>query len=429
MYKKILYSLIGLIIGYTTCCQPIGTSVPDLFVHALINDSIRTLRLGDYKDKLLIIDFWSTRCSGCVAGLPHMMALQREFGDRVKILPVTNEEASYVRRFLRQNKRTKDFRISSAVEDKVLARYFKHAFIPHEVWIYKGKLVGVTASDYVTAGNIQSILAGQVPDWPVKNDFLPLPDPRKPMLRVDSTQFLDSHTPVSYAALLGYRAGAGNADIISHDTVRHTRRHTLVNHTVFSAYMHCWGKADTTGLPYLPDPNRVLMEVKDMSRYQLADTVTMTRDLWQRKYLICVESVSPDTGLTIQQEYRKVVADLDYLLGVHGRFETRKTRCLALVVTDSSKLQTSGSEAIYSFTLPGKVMQGGLLRNLVWKLNQYADNPPVLDETGYNGAIDLFISADKWTNIAAIRHSLQAYGLDLQETEKEIKLFVLTETK
>lgn len=67
----------------------------------------RTVRLSDYRGKVLFINFWATWCPPCRAEMPYLVKLQREYGkDGLQIIGVTYppEQRSRVRRFIRRLK-------------------------------------------------------------------------------------------------------------------------------------------------------------------------------------------------------------------------------------------------------------------------------------------------------------------------------------
>ena len=69
----------------------IGDSLPESFwTTALktVNHPQKTIDLSEDKNKLILIDFWTTWCSACLMNLPKIEALQQKFGNKVKILPV-----------------------------------------------------------------------------------------------------------------------------------------------------------------------------------------------------------------------------------------------------------------------------------------------------------------------------------------------------
>jgi thiol-disulfide isomerase/thioredoxin len=41
------------------------------------------------KDKVYVVEFWATWCGPCIAGMPHLSALQKEFKDKVTIIGVS----------------------------------------------------------------------------------------------------------------------------------------------------------------------------------------------------------------------------------------------------------------------------------------------------------------------------------------------------
>lgn len=50
-------------------------------------------KVGDYKGKVLVLDFWATYCPPCIEGIPHLVELQNKYADlKVVGLHVGGEE-------------------------------------------------------------------------------------------------------------------------------------------------------------------------------------------------------------------------------------------------------------------------------------------------------------------------------------------------
>ncbi len=52
------------------------------------------------KDDITVVEFWATWCGPCRAGMPHISELQREYGDKVRFIGVTQEDEAVVNKFL-----------------------------------------------------------------------------------------------------------------------------------------------------------------------------------------------------------------------------------------------------------------------------------------------------------------------------------------
>lgn len=52
------------------------------------------------KDEVTVVEFWGTWCGPCLAGIPHLSELQREYGDQVRFIGVTQEDEAVVTEFL-----------------------------------------------------------------------------------------------------------------------------------------------------------------------------------------------------------------------------------------------------------------------------------------------------------------------------------------
>jgi peroxiredoxin len=64
----------------------------------------RSLRLGDYKGKVVLLNFWATWCPPCRAEMPDLVKMQRDYAKRgLQVIGVTYppETMGEVRRFAR----------------------------------------------------------------------------------------------------------------------------------------------------------------------------------------------------------------------------------------------------------------------------------------------------------------------------------------
>ncbi|MBB5646288.1 FKBP-type peptidyl-prolyl cis-trans isomerase [Pedobacter cryoconitis] len=418
----------------------IGDSLPDFVIGKIINTNKKIDRTANYKNKLLIIDFWATGCAGCVLALPKMDSLQKQFGQKIKILPVTYEKEANVLTFWKNNINTKKTSLSSVVEDNIFAAYFRHRTIPHEVWVYNGKVVGITSSDYVDSNNIKMVLSGQQNDWPVKNDFYIFDGKKQPLFAMNPNQIDTVSTFVKYSAISDYKEGANSEGFGASGIVRDSRKRTVraffVNHPIYNAYLINWSRAinfgDLVRPSFLIQPNQIVWEVEDKSRYIFVEGSGASQG-WLKTNGICFESLNIDTGQTDADISKATIADLDRLLGLHARWEKRKEKVLVLLRTDKSiPLKSKHSltdEYDNRLITHGSMHQlrDSPVSTLTKKMNEEAGNPYVFDETSYIEKVDLDLNFSSWTDIVGINKALQPYGLALKEEDRVVDKFVFTE--
>lgn len=399
----------------------VGDAVPDIFIAKMLNQKERSGYISAYKDALLILDFWTTGCSACIAAFPKMDSLQNEFRDKIKILAVTFEQENHVKTFFRNNKYGKATLLPSVVEDKVLNRWFKHWAIPHEVWIYKGKVIALTSDEYVTSKNIRFILNGNIPNWPIKNDFQKI-DEDKLLINAESSK------TISYTAITPFKEGVHDKKISSSlDSVTKIRRNYFLNLAILPAYKILWNYL--VNIPFSArSPNRLILNVKDRGKY-VFDPDSETKEEWNRKNQYCYESITPDDkGRDIKEQYRLIISDLNRLFGLDAHWEKRRVNCLVLIRTSSEdKIRSKGGQPIVSLDKAIKELRNTSVNNLVYALNNYEGNPPVFDETGYKDPVDIKLNGIHLTNIQEVRSVLQSYGLDLKEEQRELDMFVVIE--
>ena len=79
----------------------IGNTAPDF----TITDSQRTVALSQLRGKPVLLNFWATWCPPCIDEMPSLVQLQKQLGDKVTVLAVSEDadDAAY-KQFVRDHK-------------------------------------------------------------------------------------------------------------------------------------------------------------------------------------------------------------------------------------------------------------------------------------------------------------------------------------
>lgn len=405
----------------------IGDRVPEVLLQKILGQGVITSQsLRAYDGQLLLIDFWATNCSGCIQSLPKLDSLQQLFGNQIHVLLSTYEKEQAVRTFMARNPIAKKLLLTTVVEDNELGAYFEHRSIPHVVWIWKGSVVAITGTEYINGSNIRAVLQGQPVHWPVKNE-LTLYDYEQPLLQaINNRDF--THNRLQYSALLGYQDGVASRVGITVDTVQKTRRAYLINVPIVNAYFLLYMRTmDIFQLqrPHLfLTPNQLIVEGAPRSDFWFERAVSGYKAAWEREHDISLEVVVADTGQNDTAMYRFMIGELNRLLGVEGGFERRNMECLVLKKVQGDrqrKPETATNEAANALAV--LTNQGTDAGNLVYHMNLQAGNPPVFDDSGYNGKLHL--DTTEWTDVVQLTKLLRPFGLTLVRQQRKVDLLVI----
>ncbi|MFC3355521.1 TlpA family protein disulfide reductase [Sphingobacterium zeae] len=127
----------------------------------------KTVKLADFKGKVIVFDFWSTGCKACIEGIPKMELIQDRFKKDMVILMVNSKRNKDTPQRIktRFQKYREDFnyvpKLGSILDDNVFTALFEHNTLPTTAVINsKGEFVATTNANNLTDGNIGAWLKG-----------------------------------------------------------------------------------------------------------------------------------------------------------------------------------------------------------------------------------------------------------------------------
>ena len=78
----------------------IGSTLPPVTVQLLNNKQIA---LSQYKNKLIILDFFQSICGACISSLPNLNALQEQNAGKLQVLLIAGEPVTTLKSFFATN--------------------------------------------------------------------------------------------------------------------------------------------------------------------------------------------------------------------------------------------------------------------------------------------------------------------------------------
>ena len=112
------------------------------------------------KGKLVVVEFWATWCSPCVAAIPHLNAMAKELADQpVVFISVTDDEETRLNEFLKSTPLKTWIGLDSARTNWPV---FDLHSIPTTIIVNpEGKLLATTRPEEITTQKLRDLLRGQ----------------------------------------------------------------------------------------------------------------------------------------------------------------------------------------------------------------------------------------------------------------------------
>lgn len=391
----------------------IGDKVPDLIINNLINYKSSSAKLSDFKGKLLILDFWATWCSACFHSFPKLDSLQQQFPNKLQILRVAFEEKEKVLVSLarRSGPDAQPNAMTTLVNDTTLRKLFPHRLVPHYVWIGPdGVFKATTSGEEVTLFNIRSMIDESGPAMQVKTDL----DKTRPLFMAPEIH-LDSILHYSVFTKGAYN-GLGTGSIVR-KTGGIVRGRAMTNSTIYDLYQ-CAAIGLFKKTNNLYSAKRILTGVADSLAIRSIKRIDKKADLYNYELVLPVQMAG--------DLYDRMLKDLNLYTPFEGKIEKRNVRCLVLKVKGSTEhLQSKGGNELNTlFGAAGGELKNGTINYLVIRLNDLKNlKLPVIDETAYTGKIDLKLRP--FSTLQSLQQELKFYGLELEEAERELEMFIL----
>lgn len=414
----------------------IGQKVPDEIITGLHNyqdengKSSTTAKISNFKGKLLILDFWATWCSPCIAMIPKMDSLQFFFGNKIQFLPITyqskTEVLSFLERLSKQHPYSNSFKAKNMMvfSDKTLHSLFPHSILPHYVFIGADGIVkAITGNNQINSKSIAALLNQKNENMKVKTDDLPSKYDRDSPFLINGNGGIGNNL-IYHSVLTGYIPGLiAGSSIYPTSGIDSIKGKRIIIRNVPIPWFYRVAFGDDEFI----EQSRLILAVKDTTR--LVNRIAKSTDYenWKKQNnAFCYELIVPPT--LGKRAYEIMRNDLDLLFNQYqAGFEKQKKKCLILVRTSSAgKFYPTGGIEELHFDATGCKMKNADIIILFRHLRRFFQNSglPIINETGYTGKVDININANM-TNISAINEELKKYDLQFIEAERDVDMLVI----
>jgi uncharacterized protein (TIGR03435 family) len=361
----------------------------------VLNSQVDSIRFNQLRGKVILLEFWATWCSPCVAAMPHLIELQTNYANNLQVIAVSTDKEKRVKEFIHNRPSNLWFVTDTADEFR---KDFPYSTIPHSVLINKqGIVVALTEPQNITTKIIDSLILGHNVHVPIKKDNL-TDDPWKAYFSV---------TPNvrSLFVVQPHIEGLGSAaKNYEKDSVFRNRRISMLNLPLESAYRIAYGN-----LPH----DRIIDK-------------TLKEDVVENKKKYCIDLIVPkgnerDLMPTLRNE-------LSTRFELHADIEKYKKTIYLLQVADINKVAL-----LKKWTGPEMNFTGGqgTFKGIGISFKKIADylegyglvDLPVVDDTGDNDKYDIAFNymPEKKGDLEMALNNL---GFRLIKSEREIDMLV-----
>lgn len=429
----------------------VGEKVPNIVLGEIVNygnalpKDKKSVKISDFKGKLLILDFWSVGCGSCIAAFPKLEKLQEYFSEEILILPVgfdiirENGEIwkggvpSLIKRWKNTPKEMKlpCTRVAEPVmrQNSQLRQLFPFQTTPTILWIDRnGVFRGSTGGDALTKENIQKVVNDDKLFFKQKI-LLSSVEPSNFLIK----QFDKKNNPV-FGSVFSKRIDALRSVQFQLDADEKGYFHFYaVNNPVDFiyriAYRNLFEKEKWNG--------NVIVDADSKPFYKTLVEIGRL-DYWKKDSvyadnMFCYEAIYPRANYSVTEAWTQAIKDVDNYLDVQSGIEIREVVCLNLVKMNQDEIPIAFSRKLSTVEIEGLSNEQFWMHNeidyFVSNLQSKAitsfDLPVIINQTGYNGQIGVLFNEEDFKNLKSIKATLRKNGLDLVAGKSKMNVLVL----
>ncbi len=403
----------------------VGKPCPDMTLRNIENYPLKQASLPDFRGRWLVLDFWNKYCVVCLESFPHVNAMQKEFGEKVRFMLVGIEDKEGEIRSLYRRYSKKVHIDLPCSFDSTLAKRFSIYSSPHIIIVDpRGVVRGVTNT--FTAENMKDFLSGKEPK--LAKTYGAEPEDKRNAIQYDANRPLlindngGKDTAYLFRSLLTPWTQGIPVYSLNNLELMNGRFEVLGvgrDYLYKMAYLgsdHRGRTGDFTYLEYWPS---TILELKDTSAF-MEERIT-------GRNVYCYSLTVPPTASNKCHLMQIMQRDLKNYFGYDARIEERKMPYWRLVASEKAKstLPTKGGEDSGT-----RDRIHGTLTYINHPLNFIISSPddaPVMDNTGIHGNVDITLRFEDGLGFdkEIIRKAMEANGLYFIREEKPMKVLVI----
>lgn len=427
MYKLILSLL--LMHSLLLNAQPlkINEQFPDIRFQELFNTSQKQLQISDFKNKIVIFDFWSTTCISCIQAFPKLDSLQKKFNDNIQILLVSSEPLQNVKTFFEKRKKIAIPGIPFICNDSLLQLLFPHKGFPAYAWLdAEHRFRFLTEGADVNTTSITKL---------INKEELYLNTHQSGHYKTPNIFHPEHQNKLLFTSTLTNCITGFQESLPSEVRKRTTGIHVKCA-SVTELYIHAFNENNRFQFNRV---GRLITDFEEPQKYSRDKSALHAKE-WRDKYAYNYQLTIPLSDSLLKYAYMKT--DLFRFFQLKAQVSAVYKQCIVLEeIPGKLAIKTKNAESSHTFfrsSVNGdryetvRALLNKPFNFLTHNLGAWLEEVyqlPFESNLNYTENIDIELSAQavESLNITLLNKELEKYGLVLQQKEKAIACLILSD--